>query len=84
MTGLQVRDLTPVIGAEIRGLNPKGRLDAETCRLLRRVFDEKGILLFRDLNIDRRSADCCSTAMAYGPKTPSRCCRSMRSRLRDL
>jgi len=50
---LQVRDLTPVIGAEIIGLNPKGRLDGETCRLLRREFDAKGVLLFRDLDIDR-------------------------------
>jgi len=53
MTRLQVRDLTPVIGAEIIGLERKGRLDDETCRLLRRVFDEKGILLLRDIDIDR-------------------------------
>jgi len=52
MTRLQVRDLTPVIGAEIIGLERKGRLDDETCRLLRRVFDEKGILLLRDIDID--------------------------------
>jgi taurine dioxygenase len=53
MARLQVRDLTPVIGAEISGLDLAQRLDEATCRMLRQTFDAKGAVLFRDVDIDR-------------------------------
>jgi len=53
MARLLVRDLTPVIGAEISGLDLTHRLDEATCRMLRRTFDEKGAVLFRGVDIDR-------------------------------
>jgi len=46
------RDLTPAFGAEITGFEPRKPLDAETCNVLRDVFDRRGLLLFRGLDID--------------------------------
>lgn len=53
MAELLVRDLTPTFGAEITGLDPKIPLEGETLQRLRDLFDEKGLLVFRDLHIDR-------------------------------
>ena len=52
MAELTFRDLHPVIGAEVGGFEPSGLPDEETLRTLRKVFDERGLLLFRDLDID--------------------------------
>jgi taurine dioxygenase len=52
MSKLEVRDLGPVFGAEVLGLEPRIPLDAETCQTLRKLFDERQLLLFRDLDID--------------------------------
>ena len=52
MSVLTVRDLTPAFGAEIEGLPSKGPLDVETVRQLRQLFDERSVLVFRDLDID--------------------------------
>lgn len=52
MGRLQVRELTPALGAEIVGLEPEIPLDDETVRQLCRAFDERGVLVFRDLDID--------------------------------
>src|SRR5262245_9049984 len=49
---LEARDVTLGFGAEIIGLDLKQPLDAETCEFLRDVFDRRGLLLFRDLDID--------------------------------
>src|SRR3990172_5596155 len=51
MSHLDVFDLTPTFGAEISGLDPKAPLDDETCRVLRDLFDRRGVLLFRDLDL---------------------------------
>ena len=48
----QIRNLHPMFGAEIVGFDPRSPLDEATCRRLRNVFDERGLLLFRDLDID--------------------------------
>jgi taurine dioxygenase len=53
MGNLVVRDLTPVFGAEITGLTPKIPLDSETLGELRKLFDEKALLVFRDIDVDR-------------------------------
>jgi alpha-ketoglutarate-dependent taurine dioxygenase len=52
MSELKIRDLTPAFGAEIEGLDPHAKLDDEACRLLRHTFDERGLLLFRGLDLD--------------------------------
>jgi alpha-ketoglutarate-dependent taurine dioxygenase len=49
---LETRDLTPGFGSEITGFEPRTPLDAETCDRLRELFDRRGILLFRDLDIE--------------------------------
>lgn len=53
MTKLAVRDLTPEFGAEISGLTPQVPLDAETLQELRDLFDKRGLLVFRDVDVDR-------------------------------
>ena len=52
MAQLQVRDLTPEFGAEIEGLDPHAPLDDEQGRVLRRAFDDRGLLVFRGLELD--------------------------------
>jgi alpha-ketoglutarate-dependent taurine dioxygenase len=52
MSELQVRDLSPALGAEIEGLEPQIPLDDETCRRLRALFDERSVLVFHNLDID--------------------------------
>ena len=51
LSQLEVRDVTPDFGAELIGLEPKHPLDRDTCDVLRDVFDRRGLLLFRDLDI---------------------------------
>jgi alpha-ketoglutarate-dependent taurine dioxygenase len=55
MNRLEIRDLSKAFGSEVVGLEPKIPLDADTCQLLQRVFDERGLLLFRGLDIDKAS-----------------------------
>jgi taurine dioxygenase len=52
MTKLQTRDLTPAWGSEVLGLDPATELGDDDVELLRRTFDERSLLLFRDLDID--------------------------------
>jgi alpha-ketoglutarate-dependent taurine dioxygenase len=54
MAELKVRELSPEFGAEIEGLDPQVPLDDETCRQLRQLFDDRSVLIFRDLDIDER------------------------------
>ena len=53
MSKLEIRDLTPAFGAEVEGFDPAVELDHEERRLLKDVFDRRGLLVFRGLNIDR-------------------------------
>jgi taurine dioxygenase len=52
MAQLTVRNVHPAIGAEIGGLKPRRPLDADTVVQLRTAFDDRGVLVFRDLDID--------------------------------
>lgn len=52
MTALTVKDLNPALGAEVSGLEPKRPLDQDTISELRDLFDERGALVFRNLDID--------------------------------
>jgi taurine dioxygenase len=54
MSELQLRDLTPAFGTEITGLDPVAALaDAATCRMLQHAFDDRGVLVFRDVEVDQ-------------------------------
>jgi taurine dioxygenase len=52
MSELKVRPLHPALGAAVEGLEPAIPLDDETIAQLREAFDERGVLVFRDLDID--------------------------------
>jgi taurine dioxygenase len=49
---LKIRDLTPAFGAEIENLDPHHELDEQEREQLRRTFDERGLLRFRNLDLD--------------------------------
>jgi len=51
MTRLDVRDLTPAFGSEVKGLDPAVPVDEDTCATLQALFDRRGVLVFRDLDL---------------------------------
>ena len=53
MTTPHARDLTPALGAEVTGLDVSRRLDDDEVRWLRQVFDDRGLVLFRDVELSR-------------------------------
>lgn len=52
MVACQIRNFDKGFGAEVIGLDPTKEIDAETQAALRKAFDERGVLLLRDLDID--------------------------------
>jgi taurine dioxygenase len=54
MEQLKIRDLSPTLGAEIEGFDPGGNVDEATWHLLSRTFDDRGFVLFRDIDLDSR------------------------------
>jgi taurine dioxygenase len=52
MGELETTDLHPAFGAEVVGLQPGIPLDEDVRRQLVELFDERGLLVFRDLDID--------------------------------
>ena len=57
MAQLHVRNLSDGFGAEIEGLDPRSDLDDETRTFLRALFDDRGALVFRGLDIDSPCQD---------------------------
>jgi taurine dioxygenase len=53
MTKLELRDLTPAFGTEVRGYDPAVELDDEERRVLKDAFDRRGLVVFRGIDIDR-------------------------------
>jgi alpha-ketoglutarate-dependent taurine dioxygenase len=54
MADFQLRELTPQFGTEVTGLHPDSALADDTTRTeLQRLFDTRGVLVFRDLDIDQ-------------------------------
>ena len=49
---IELRPLSPAFGTEVIGFEPNFPLDDATIELLRNAFDERGLLVFRDLDID--------------------------------
>jgi alpha-ketoglutarate-dependent taurine dioxygenase len=52
MAELKVRELTPMVGAEIEGFDPRAPLDDATIARLRAAFDERSVLVFRNLDVN--------------------------------
>ncbi|SFF96628.1 Taurine dioxygenase, alpha-ketoglutarate-dependent [Novosphingobium sp. CF614] len=52
MPAITARDLSPAFGSEVSGLEPRVPLDDETIGTLRKLFDERGLLVFRDIQAD--------------------------------
>jgi alpha-ketoglutarate-dependent taurine dioxygenase len=62
MASLQVRHLTPEFGAEIEGLDRHGDIDDEQRARLPELFDDRGLLVFRGLDLDPKAqADLAAT-----------------------
>jgi alpha-ketoglutarate-dependent taurine dioxygenase len=52
MAQLELRPLHPAVGVEVVGLTPRLPLDRDTLHQLRAAFDDRSVLVFRDLDID--------------------------------
>ena len=66
MAELQLRELTPAFGTEITGLDPQAALSDEATQAeLRTLFDARGVLVFRELEIDA----CAGIEKRRGPRT---------------
>ncbi|HET6954421.1 MAG TPA: TauD/TfdA family dioxygenase [Acidimicrobiales bacterium] len=72
MAELQLRELTPAFGTEITGLDPQDALDDEATQArLRSLFDSRGVLVFRDIDIDQtQQADIIRMLIGMGPLQP--------------
>jgi taurine dioxygenase len=72
MAAMQLRDLTPAFGTEIAGLDPQLALTDEATRAqLSTLFDTRGVLVFRDLEIDQaQQADIIRMLIGLGPLPP--------------
>jgi taurine dioxygenase len=53
MTTFETRKLSPALGVEVCGFDPTQPLDSQGQRSLQALFDEHGLLAFRDLDLDR-------------------------------
>ena len=51
MGKLDIRNLDAPYGAEVRGFDPRIATDEESASLLQAAFDERGLLLFRELDV---------------------------------
>jgi taurine dioxygenase len=49
---LLLKDLQHAFGVEVKGLDPARELNETECRTLRDAFDDRGVLVIRDLDID--------------------------------
>jgi taurine dioxygenase len=52
MQACEIRNMDKGFGAEVIGLDPSHDIDPDTRAALRKAFDERGVLLFRGLDID--------------------------------
>jgi alpha-ketoglutarate-dependent taurine dioxygenase len=52
MSDLKVKHLSPAFGSEVSGVEPRTPLDEDMIRKLRALFDERGLLVFRNIDAD--------------------------------
>jgi alpha-ketoglutarate-dependent taurine dioxygenase len=55
MEAMQVRDITPAFASEITSIDLRDELDRATRSELRRLFDTRGLLVFRGIDLDHES-----------------------------
>jgi taurine dioxygenase len=69
MAELELRDLTPAFGTEITGLDPLAALShVRTTQRLRELFDTRGVLVFRDVDLDANTqANLIRAVIGMGP-----------------
>lgn len=72
MTNLQLRELSTAFGTEITGFRPDvDLLDPDICARLQSLFDARGVLVFRDLDIDQTTqANVIRMLIGLGPLGP--------------
>lgn len=72
MSEFEVRELTPAFGAEVIGLDPADALGDEATQVqLQSLFDTRGVVAFRDLDIDQiQQADIVRMLIGLGPLEP--------------
>lgn len=52
MTEIQIRKLSPTVGAQVSGVDLQGEISADAWRQMCQTFDESGVLVFRDVDVD--------------------------------
>ena len=70
-TELDVRDLHPDFGSEVRGLDLGAPIDNDTARRLQALFDQRGLLLFRESELSL-SAQMTLAHLLIGESPPKR------------
>jgi taurine dioxygenase len=68
-TSVIVKPVTTAVGAEILGVDLRRPLDEETFELIRRTYNERGVVFFRDQDIN--SEQCLAFGRRFGPLTVS-------------
>jgi alpha-ketoglutarate-dependent taurine dioxygenase len=66
MTQVQIRKLSPSVGAEVQGVDFKSEISADTWRQLCQAFDEMGVLVFRDVDVDVATQHYVVETLHYG------------------
>jgi alpha-ketoglutarate-dependent taurine dioxygenase len=72
MGDLRIRQLHPTFGVEINGLEPCVPLDDATLQTLKQLLDEKALLVFRDINVDKPFQNYISHAVIGRAVPPAR------------
>jgi taurine dioxygenase len=70
MATIKVRNLSPAFGVEISGMETRIPFDAETVRTLRALFDERSLLIFRDIDADLKFQTYLSELLIGNDATP--------------
>lgn len=52
MTQIQIRKLSPTVGAEVQGVDFNREVGTDAWRKMCQTFDEMGVLIFRDVDVD--------------------------------
>ena len=52
MTQMQIGKLSPTVGAEVKGIDFKREITADELRQMCQAFDEMGVLIFRNVDVD--------------------------------
>jgi taurine dioxygenase len=81
-TSIVVKPVTTAIGAEVLGVDLREPLDDETYALIRRTFNERGVVFFRDQHIN--AEQCLAFGRRFGPLTKSTLAKELVDGYADL